>query len=34
MTFIPENLIILIVDTYVLGIFLKKMEYEAFILVS
>lgn len=26
MTFIPENLIILIVATYVLGVFLKKME--------
>lgn len=26
MTFIPENLIILTVATYVLGVFLKKME--------
>ena len=26
LTFIPENLIILIVATYVLGIFLKKLE--------
>jgi hypothetical protein len=26
MTFIPEDLIILIVATYVLGVFLKKME--------